>query len=118
MSAAVFRNSAPAFWARGLSVIPVERETKRPIGALGNWAGYCNNMPSDSTQRSWLEAFPDHNVGLLTNTEIQPGFAIGAVDVDRDHLVSVARVILGTPPSGKKGKKGATFFVRTAREER
>ncbi|MBF9196104.1 bifunctional DNA primase/polymerase [Microvirga terrestris] len=114
----IFGENAPLYWARNLSVVPVEPETKRPAGQIGNWAGYCNNRPSDTKQQEWLASFGRHNIGLLTNMEISPGFALGAVDVDRDELIRVSKAILGNPVTGKRGKKGATFFVRVPREDK
>lgn len=113
-----FGEHAPEYWARSLSVVPVEPGGKRPTAALGSWNGYCNNLPGQEKRSDWLAQFGGHGIGLLTGMEIAQGFAIGAVDIDRDDLVRVTRVVLGSAACGKRGMKGETFFVRVPRDEK
>lgn len=110
-----FRENAPLYWDRGLSVVPVEPGSKKPAPGIGSWSGFNNNLPTIKKRENWLERYGNHNIGLLTNMEILPGYSLGAVDVDRDDLVPVVQAILGDPPSGKRGKKGVTFFVKVHR---
>jgi hypothetical protein len=43
------------------------------------------------------------------------GATLGALDIDRDDYVRLAKVLLGgDPPCGWFGSKGAVFFVRVA----
>lgn len=114
----IFGDNAASYWARGLSVVPVEPGEKRPAPEIGSWNGYCNNIPSETKRSEWLDRYGNYGIGLLTNMEIMPDCFLGAVDVDRDDLVRVIVAILGNPVSGKRGQKGATFFVRFAREEK
>lgn len=118
MTTNTFATHAPDYWDRNLSVVPLEGGTKRPAGAIGNWAGYGNNLPSSDKRQSWLGQFAECGIGLLMNMEIMPGFNLGAIDVDRDELVGAVQVILGNPPCRKRGKKGETFFIRTARTDK
>jgi hypothetical protein len=113
-----FLDHAPNYWGAGLSVVPSELGEKRPAKGIAKWQGYCNNLPSAETRADWLERYADRNIGLLMNIEILAGFRLGAVDVDRDELVGVIRSILGDPICGKRGRKGATFFVRVPNESR
>lgn len=114
----IFGDNAAFYWARGLSVIPVEPGEKRPTPGIGSWNGYCNNIPSETKRSEWLDRYGHHGIGLLTNMEILPDCFIGAIDIDRDDLIRVTAAILGNPVSGKRGQKGATFFVRFTREEK
>jgi len=107
-----FRAHAPAYWDRGFSVVPIEPGTKRPAKEIMGWQGYCNGPPSTDVRQKWLARYADYGIGLLLNTEIAPGWRIAAVDVDDDRYVELARVVLGDCISGKRGKKGATFFVK------
>ena len=111
---APFKEHAPAYWDRGYSVIPTEISTKRP--AIKGWTGLVNGPPGSEVQQSLLSRFGSRGLGLLLGTEMAPGEVIGAIDVDDDAFVRATAALLGDPPSGKVGKKGATFFVRVPKE--
>jgi hypothetical protein len=40
------------------------------------------------------------------------GTSLGAIDIDRDELVRVSELYLGSPVSGRIGRKGIVYFVR------
>lgn len=113
----LFRSAAPAYWDRGLSVVPLEPGSKRPAKELSGWQGYCNGPVSASTRSEWLARYVPNGIGLLLSTQIGDGRRIGAVDVDDDALVAVTRLIVGDCISGKRGRKGETIFV-TVRDDR
>ena len=56
-------------------------------------------MPISASVFLWAALFPD-------------GTTLGALDIDHDDYVRLGRALLGDPPSGRVGKKGAVFFVR------
>lgn len=107
----IFRDHAPLYWANGLCVVPIEPGEKRPAKEIRGWQGFCSSLPSAETRERWCGCYPDHGIGLLLNTKIGSAVRIVAVDVDDDSFVAVTRVVLGNCPSGKIGKKGATFFA-------
>jgi hypothetical protein len=61
---------------------------------------------------SWLTKYGHLGIGLLMGSPFADGTTLGALDIDRDEYVRVGRALLGDPPSGRVGKKGAVFFVR------
>jgi hypothetical protein len=47
-----FGDFAPSYWNKGLSVIPLEPESKRPARQILGWQGYVNGPPSYPSNRS------------------------------------------------------------------
>jgi hypothetical protein len=113
---AIFSAWAEAYWQRGYSVVPIEPGSKRPAKQITGWQGYCNGPPGAKVRQEWLARYAGNGIGLLLNTEIAVGWRIAAVDVDDDRFVEVTRAVLGECLSGKRGKKGATFFVKVGRD--
>ena len=107
----LFRVSAPAYWRRGLSVVPLEHGSKRPAKELAGWQGYCNGPASPTVQSAWMMKYAMNGIGLLLSTPISDGAGVGAIDVDDDRYVRLAHAILGRCPSRKRGRKGETIFV-------
>ena len=66
----------------------------------------------DDIYEQWIRKYGHYEIGLRMGTPLPGGGRLGAVDVDRDEYVDVAKALLGDPPSGRIGKKGAVFFVR------
>jgi hypothetical protein len=60
----------------------------------------------------WVIHYAYHGIGLMMGSPLPDGTLLGALDVDRDQYVALARVLLGNPICGRVGKKGAVFFVR------
>lgn len=111
--APIFKSYAPTYWNSGYSVIPVRPATKQPT--LPGWTGYCDNFPSEKTQKDWLQHHGECGIGLLLGGKVG-GFRIAAIDIDRDELVASVSSLIKSP-SGKIGKKGVTLFVRVPTEE-
>jgi hypothetical protein len=78
-----------------------EREWQKPDSEL-----------SEAMLASWLTSHAHFGIGLLMGSPFPDGTTLGALDIDRDEYVPIGRVVLGDPPSGRIGKKGAVFFVR------
>ncbi|MBT7487170.1 MAG: hypothetical protein HN673_12440 [Rhodospirillales bacterium] len=105
----LFQSNAPKYWDRGLSVIPVKLNTKRP--AIQKWSGYNVNLPSKEKQQEWLKGHSSGGIGLCTGAKILDDLRISAIDIDDDRLVPVVTEIIGGIPCGKRGAKGLTIFV-------
>jgi hypothetical protein len=110
-----YASEEPQFSARRISVIPVEPGTKQPARGLKNWTGYCDNLASPETRERWRQQYPNHGLAVCLGTRITPTHRIAAVDIDNDVYVRAIVAILGGCPSGKRGKKGLTVFVRVTR---
>jgi len=118
MSEIVFALVAAFYWAAGLRIIPVQPGTKEPAKDLKGWPGYLSALPNEHKRQDWLHRYADYGVGLLLGSVAFPGHVLIALDVDDDRLLSVVLSFLGlnradrrAALSGKKGKKGATYFV-------
>jgi hypothetical protein len=89
-----FEATARLYWQKGLSVVPIEPNSKRPARELKGWQGLMNGPPSLARQSEWLARYPERGLGVLTGTEIAAGQRLGAVDVDQDEFIKVVEVIL------------------------
>jgi hypothetical protein len=98
--------AAPAYRARGWSVIPVELLGKKP---LVPWRRFPSGRASADTSRRWLELAPQANVAIVTGRLA----GIVVLDADPDHggadiLVDVEREVGALPRT-----VGATSAVAT-----
>lgn len=114
-----FASEAPKYWSRDFRIVPVEPGTKRPPLDMKGWQGALSASPSKQKRTAWLEQYPDHGVGLLLGIPLALDKVLVALDVDDDRLLKSVMHLLrlnkleGSPVlAGKKGKKGATIFVR------
>ena len=49
MSNLIFKEHAPAYWAAGIPVIPLQAREKKPV--ISNWQAFADCMPSHEQQR-------------------------------------------------------------------
>lgn len=114
MSDDIFRTEAPKFWALNLPVIPVEGKTPIHTG----WQGNLGGIPNEERQSELIAAHPGNNIGMLVGVPVAADKVLVALDVDDDRLLNVSLHLLGLNRAerralaGKRGKKGATIFVR------
>ncbi|MER9680368.1 bifunctional DNA primase/polymerase [Mesorhizobium sp. M0184] len=115
MSETIFGSEAPKYWERNLPVIPVNG--KIPIHQ--GWQGNLGSIPNEERQRELIATHPGNNIGALLGLPVDGDKTLVALDVDDDRLLAVSLQLLGlnraerrTVLAGKKGKKGATIFVR------
>ncbi|TPL54943.1 hypothetical protein FJ937_04695 [Mesorhizobium sp. B2-4-4] len=114
MSNGAFENEAPKFWARNFPVVPLNG--KVPVHA--GWQGNLGGIPNEEKQRELLVAHRDNNIGALLGVLLGADKVLVALDVDDDRLLKLTLQLLGLNRSerrslsGKRGKKGATIFVR------
>jgi hypothetical protein len=120
MSESIFPNEAPKYWARSLPVVPIEPGTRRP--PLKGWEGNLAGLPNEQKRAVWLSQYANYGIGLLLGIPFTSGEVIDALDVDDDRLRKLVRYVLdlnrpeGSPAvAAKRGKKGATPFVRGAK---
>lgn len=106
-----FEQSAPQLWANGYSAIPIWPNTKKPHFQGGsNWAAlYCNRLPNDNEQASWME-YRDAGVGVCLGAASN----LVAIDFDNDVDGMQAKIeaLLPESPVKKRGAKGYTAFYR------
>jgi len=76
-----------------------------------NWQLPDNELPP-GTLDTWDKKYETSNIGLLMGSPLEDGTLLGALDIDHDDYVGLGRTLLGNPPCGRFGSKGAVFFVR------
>ncbi len=109
MSKGIFETWAPIYRECGLEPRPVKPGTK--ACRLKGWTKPDSEF-SPEVLESWIHDFGHYGIGLRMGTELPGGGRLGAVDIDRDEYVGLAKVLLGNPPCGRFGSKGAVYFVR------
>ncbi len=79
-------------------------------------------IPGEDKQKEWLSSYANKNIGLLLGSSLGNDKVLDALDVDDDQLLNLVLQFLGLNRSerravlaGKRGKKGATIFVRAPR---
>jgi P4 family phage/plasmid primase-like protien len=106
-------NHALSYHSCGYWVIPLAPRDKRTFEE--DWPEL--RLDRDGIGQRWARC-ADHNIGLLTGTELNDGAGYLAaidIDVDEDDLIErVRRALPGDAPA-KRGAKGLTLFVRTDR---
>lgn len=95
-------------WAR--PVLPGSKACKIP-----NWQ-LPDDQQASGTLDMWRRRFADNGIGLLMGSPLPDGTRLGALDVDREEYVALARVLLANPICGRFGQKGVVFFVRYGRQ--
>jgi Bifunctional DNA primase/polymerase, N-terminal len=107
----VFATWAPKYRELGFWPRPIKPGSKGCF--IRAW-----QLPDPEISRNKLDGWLSNNaqfgIGLLMGSPFPDGTRLGAVDVDRDEYVGVARALLQDPPCGRFGSKGAVFFVRVA----
>jgi hypothetical protein len=106
---APFATWAPVFRRLGLYPRPVRPSSKVPVGSA--WQKPDPEIASGVLE-GWLQTYATHGIGVLTGTPLPDGSLFAALDIDRDDYVRVAEALLGNPPCGRIGARGAVFFVR------
>lgn len=104
----LFSEHAPRHWAAGLPVIPIAPGQKRPL--LPGWQRFADRMPNEAEQKLWLNAYPDHNMGL----PLGPCSGLVALDIDTDDE-KVISAIMSVPPKSpwqRVGKKGMVLIYK------
>jgi hypothetical protein len=108
----IFATEAPRFRAAGFWPRPVAAGSKACY--FPGWQKPDTEIGEEDLQRM-LQENADYGIGLLMGSPLPDGTTLGALDIDRDEYVGVAKVLLGgDPPCGRFGSKGAVFFVRVA----
>lgn len=104
----IFSATAPHYYAKGMSVIPLDVKSKKPTPTA--WADYASHPIPEAVQQEWLLLPRNHNIGLVLGS--QSGVAV--IDIDTiDPLLHKA--ILDTLPKSvweRVGKKGCVMAFK------
>jgi Bifunctional DNA primase/polymerase, N-terminal len=102
---------APRYRGMGFWPRPINLGSK--ACRIPKWQTPDDQLPP-KTLEHWLRRYGHFGIGLLMGSPLPDGTALGALDVDRDEYVGLAKALLQSPVCGRIGKKGAVFFVRVA----
>lgn len=104
----IFSDNAPAYFAHGMSVIPLDVKSKKPTPTA--WADYASSPIPLQTQEEWMRLPRNHNIGMVTGQ--QSGVVV--IDIDTvDPIINAA--ILGCLPHSpweRIGKKGCVLAFK------
>jgi hypothetical protein len=106
----IFATEAPRYRAAGFWPRPIELGSK--ACKIKGWQRSDSEIGKAELDR-WTEQHGQQGIGLLMGSPLPDGTTLGALDIDRDEYVGIAKALLGgDPPCGRIGSKGAVFFVR------
>lgn len=104
-----FATWAPVLRDKGFWPRPVTPGTKAP--KIREWQNPDHEW-SPVDLRGWSQTYANFGVGIVTGSPFPDGTLLGALDIDDDNYVEVAKALLRNPISGRIGARGAVFFAR------
>ena len=103
----LFAAHAPAYWAKGLSVIPLQTASKQPSLGLKNWTGYCDNSSSNRsvTVADAVAAWLETKRGVVrpitfSSYEFEIGYIVGPL-LPSEARRAIVRSGVGARPKAK-----------------
>lgn len=111
----IFGKYAPLYWAAGLPVIPLKKFDSGEKGAgkapiLTDWTRYGAQAPSKAEQATWVQAYPDYNIGLPFGAA--SGLCAIDVDTEDEELIKAILDILPATPWTRIGAKGMGLIYK------
>lgn len=98
----IFETVAPAYFKRGLSVLPLERKSKKPAA---DWRMYINaEFIPDNVQALWTSMYPEGNIGLIMGPP--SGVMCIDVDIEDERVHKALEAVLPKSPWKRVGQKG------------
>lgn len=104
----IFLETAPAYFAKGMPVIPLHKREKRPIPL--DWSRYHDHQVEVPQQNAWLESYPQSNIGLVLGQ--QSGVVMLDIDTEDKDLIQMIRDLLPPSPWVRIGQKGMVLAYR------
>ena len=104
----IFAQTAPAYYARGLSVIPLHRKDKRPVPL--DWSRFHDMPVERELQEQWIDQYPDGNIGLVLGK--QSGIVMMDIDTEDQALISMIQGLLPKSPWVRVGQKGMVLAFK------
>lgn len=105
----VFAQNYPLYNAQRLWLRRIRPGTKACFDK--SWQTPDPELPQGTIER-WSSDPRDCGIGVLMGSPICANTRLGALDVDRNEYVDLAKALLRNPICGRFGSKGAVFFVR------
>lgn len=104
----IFSKEAPAYWAKGISVLPLYPKQKRPI--INVWSHFCVDLPTQTTREAWLNLYPNSNIGVALGPQSKLVFI--DIDTTDPKLTQVIEEVLPPSPWKRVGAKGCIYAYR------
>jgi len=104
----IFADTAPAYFAKGMSVIPLRVQQKIPN--VLRWQIYHEQPVPTALQNEWIKANPTGNIGLVLGKQSD----IVMIDVDSDdpEVIRLIESVIPVSPWKRIGKKGYAAAYR------
>jgi hypothetical protein len=110
MSDFIYRRWASTYRDLGLEPRPITPGTK--ACNIKGWQRPDAEI-LETERMSWEESYGNFGIGLRLGTRLAAGGFLIAVDVDNDGFCPPIEALLGSTSAGRKGARGAAYFVRT-----
>lgn len=98
----IFFDTAPAYYKKGMTVIPLHVREKKPIP--NEWASFHDHQPPPNLITQWLGGNPYSNIGLVLGQ--QSGVCMIDIDVDDEKIMAAIMSVIPHSPWHRKGQKG------------
>ena len=106
----IFRDYAPLYFAKGMSVIPLKEKSKIPV--MNAWSDFSDHPVPEEIQKQWLQLPANHNIGLVLGKQSN----VGVLDIDYADDRLIERILSILPPGFDKwkrvGKKGMVLAFK------
>lgn len=106
----IFRDHAKAYYDKGINVIPLHKESKRPLPNA--WSDYADYPIPVEVQNAWMQLPENHNIGVVLGKQSN----LGMLDIDYADAELIKAICSVLPEGYEKwtrvGKKGMVFAFR------
>ncbi|WKV22006.1 DNA primase [Achromobacter phage 2-1] len=104
----IFAQTAPAYYARNLPVIPLYPQDKKPMPM--DWSRYHDQPVEDNIQQQWLNGHADSNIGIVLGA--QSGIVALDIDAVDEKIIRVITGLLPPSPWVRIGAKGMVMAYK------
>ena len=98
----IFKNTAPAYYEKGISVIPLRTHQKIPI--TQGWQHYHDQPISKQQADEWLRTYANGNIGMVLGA--QSNIVVIDIDTDDEEIIRIIESLIPESPWKRVGKKG------------
>lgn len=123
MSQNIYADTAPAYYAAGIPVIPLFTREKRPVPT--DWSRYHDYAVEPEQAEQWIGKYPQGNIGVVLGA--QSRMSMLDIDTEDQGLIALIQKLVPASPWRRIGRKGMvlafkysgirTFRIKTASGE-
>ena len=104
----IFADTAPAYYAKGIPVIPLYTRDKRPVPM--DWSQYHDKPVDPTTQAEWINGCATGNIGVVLGQ--QSGMCMLDIDTDDNNVIALIQSLIPESPWVRVGQKGMVMAFR------